>query len=288
VIPSAFAYARPSTIDEALQAIADGGEDVKIMAGGQSLIPVMRLRLAAPETVVDLTRVAELRGVREEGDSLVIGAMTTHHDIVTDPLVARYGRLIAEATETVADPAVRHRGTFGGALAHADPAGDLPAVALALDAEFVIAGPGGARRTVGAAEFFVDYLTTALEEGELLVEIRLPKLSAADGWGTRYEKFNRVAQAWSIVAVAAAVRREGGRITEARIGLTNMGPTPLRAAATEAALVGVDVSLETVTAAAAQAAEGTSPSNDLNAQADYRQHLAQVLTRRALAAAAGL
>jgi aerobic carbon-monoxide dehydrogenase medium subunit len=287
VIPAAFAYARPTTVEEALRVIAEGGDDVKVLAGGQSLIPVMRLRLAAPELVVDLTRVAELRGVREEGDQLVVGAMTTHADVLTDPLLAEYAQLVVQATETVADRQVRRRGTFGGALAHADPAGDLPAVALALDAEFVVAGPAG-RRTVPASEFFVDYLTTALEEGELLVEIRLPKLSAADGWGTRYEKFNRVAQAWSIVAVAAAVRREGGRITEARIGLTNMGPTPLRAAATEAALVGVDVSLETVTAAAAQAAEGTSPSNDLNAQADYRQHLAQVLTRRALAAAAGL
>ncbi len=286
MIPASFAYARPTTVDEALQAIADGGEDVKIMAGGQSLIPVMRLRLAAPETVVDLTRVTELRGVREDGDSLVIGAMTTHTDILRDPLVARYGKLIAEATETVADPAVRHRGTFGGALAHADPAGDLPAVALALDAEFVIAGPGGARRSVPASAFFVDYLTTALEEGELLVEVRVPKLG--EGWGVRYEKFNRVAQAWSIVAVAAAVRKEGGRITEARIGLTNMGSTPLRATATEQALVGADVSLETVTAAAAQAAEGTEPSNDLNAQADYRQHLARVLTGRAVRAAAGL
>ncbi len=287
MIPAAFAYARPTTVEEALRVIAEGGDDVKVLAGGQSLIPVMRLRLAAPELVVDLTRVEELRGVREEGDQLVVGAMTTHADVLTDPLLAQYAQLVVQATETVADRQVRRRGTFGGALAHADPAGDLPAVALALDAEFVVAGPAG-RRTVPASEFFVDYLTTALEEGELLVEIRLPKLSAADGWGTRYEKFNRVAQAWSIVAVAAAVRREGGRITEARIGLTNMGPTPLRAAATEAALVGVDVSLETVTAAAAQAAEGTSPSNDLNAQADYRQHLAQVLTRRALAAAAGL
>ena len=285
MIPAAFAYARPTTVEEALQAIAEGGEDVKIMAGGQSLIPVMRLRLAAPETVVDLTRVAELRGVREEGDQLVVGAMTTHADVLTDPLLAQYAQLLVQATETVADRQVRRRGTFGGALAHADPAGDLPAVALALDAEFVIAGPAG-RRTVPAGEFFVDYLTTALEEGELLVEVRLPKLG--EDWGVRYEKFNRVAQAWSIVAVAAAVRREGGRIAEARIGLTNMGSTPLRARATEAALVGVDVSLETVTAAAAQAAEGTSPSNDLNAQADYRQHLAQVLTRRALAAAAGL
>jgi len=286
VIPAAFAYVRPTTVDEALAAIAAGGEDVKILAGGQSLIPVMRLRLAAPETTVDRPKGAELRGVGEDGDSLVIGAMTTHHDICTDPLVAQYGKLIAEATETVADPAVRHRGTFGGALAHADPAGDLPAVALALDAEFVIAGPGGARRTVGAADFFVDYLTTALEDGELLVEIRVPKLGS--DWGVRYEKFNRVAQAWSIVAVAAAVRREGSRITEARIGLTNMGSTPIRARAVEAALVGADVSMETVTGAAAQAAEGTEPSSDLNAQADYRQHLARVLTRRAVTAAAGL
>lgn len=286
MIPASFAYARPTTVDEALQAIAAGGEDVKIMAGGQSLIPVMRLRLAAPETVVDLTKVTELRGVREDGDSLVIGAMTTHTDILRDPLIAQYGKLIAEATETVADPAVRHRGTFGGALAHADPAGDLPAVALALDAEFVIAGPGGARRSVPASAFFVDYLTTALEDGELLVEIRVPKLG--EGWGVRYEKFNRVAQAWSIVAVAAAVRREGSTIAEARIGLTNMGSTPLRATATEQALVGADVSLETVTAAAAQAAEGTEPSSDLNAQADYRQHLARVLTGRAVRAAAGL
>ncbi|MGY1691680.1 FAD binding domain-containing protein [Geodermatophilus sp. SYSU D01105] len=285
MIPAPFAYARPTTVDEALQAIAEGGEDVKILAGGQSLIPVMRLRLAAPETVVDLGRVSEMRGVREDGDAIVIGAMTTHSDVLRDPLVQQYAPLIAEATETVADRQVRARGTFGGALAHADPAGDLPAVALALDAEFVLAGPNG-RRTVPATDFFVDYLTTALEEGELLVEIRIPKL--AGQWGMHYEKFNRVAQAWSIVAVAAAVRREDGRIAEARIGLTNMGPTPLRARAAEAALAGADASPDAIAAAARAAAEGTSPSSDLNAQADYRQHLAQVLTRRAVTAAAGL
>ncbi len=157
---------------------------------------------------------------------------------------------------------MRHRGTFGGALAHADPAGDLPAVALALDAEFVIAGPGG-RRTEPAASFFVDYLTTTLTEGEILVEVRVPKL--AGEWGMHYEKFQRVAQAWSIVAVAAAVRRENGHIAEARIGLTNMGPTPLRATATEAALAGAEATADAIAAAAAQAAEGTSPSSDLNA-----------------------
>jgi aerobic carbon-monoxide dehydrogenase medium subunit len=285
MIPAAFAYARPTTLDEALQAVASGGEDVKILAGGQSLIPVMRLRLAAPETVVDLTKVAELRGVRDDGDAIVIGAMTTHSDVIADPLIAEHAPLIAEATETVADRQVRHRGTFGGALAHADPAGDLPAVALALDAEFVIAGLGG-RRTVPAAEFFVDYLTTALQEGEVLVEVRIPKLSGT--WGMHYEKFNRVAQAWSIVAVAAVVRREGDRIAEARIGLTNMGPTPLRASGVEAALAGVEATREAIAAAAERAAEGTSPSSDLNAQADYREHLATVLTRRAVAVAAGL
>jgi carbon-monoxide dehydrogenase medium subunit len=284
MIPAAFDYARPTTVDEALQAVAAGGEDVKVMAGGQSLIPVMRLRLATPETVVDLTRVTELRGVREDGDAIVIGAMTTHSDVLADPLIARYAPLIILATETVADRQVRHRGTFGGALAHADPAGDLPAVALALDAEFVLAAPGG-RRTVAAADFFVDYLTTALEEGEILVEVRVPK---REDWGMHYEKFNRVAQAWSIVAVAACVRLEGNTIAEARIGLTNMGPTPLRAAAVEAALTGAEATAEAIAAAAEQAAEGTDPSSDLNAQADYRRHLATVLTRRAVSVAAGL
>jgi aerobic carbon-monoxide dehydrogenase medium subunit len=289
MIPAPFQYARPTTVEEALQAIAAGGEDVKILAGGQSLLPVMRLRLAAPETVVDIGRIPELRGVRDEGSgdqgAIVIGAMTTHADVLADPLVARHAPLIAQATETVADRQVRHRGTFGGALAHADPAGDLPSVALALDAEFVVAGPGG-RRTVPAREFFVDYLTTALQEGELLVEVRIPKL--AGSWGMHYEKFNRVAQAWSIVGVAAAVRRENGHIAEARIGLTNMGPTPLRAGAAEAALAGADATDDAIAAAAARAAEGTEPSSDLNAQADYREHLARVLTHRAVKAAAGL
>jgi aerobic carbon-monoxide dehydrogenase medium subunit len=284
MIPAAFAYARPTTIDEALQAVASGGEDVKILAGGQSLIPVMRLRLAAPETVVDLTKVAELRGVRDDGDAIVIGAMTTHSDVLSDPLIKQYAPLIAEATETVADRQVRHRGTFGGALAHADPAGDLPAVALALDAEFVIAGLNG-RRTVPASEFFVDYLTTALQEGELLVEIRIPKLQGT--WGMHYEKFNRVAQAWSIVAVAALVRRDGDVIAEARVGLTNMGATPLRASAAEDALTGAG-DAEAIARAVESAAEDTRPSQDMSASPEYRRHLARVLTRRAVLAASGL
>lgn len=284
MIPSAFEYVRPSTVEEALQALSSG-EDVKLLAGGQSFIPVMRLRLAAPEKVVDLGRVEELRGVREDGDAIVIGAMTTHDEVLKDPLIREHAKLIAQATETVADRQVRHRGTFGGALAHADPAGDLPAVALALDAEMVIAGSGG-RRTVPAKDFFVDYLTTAVGEDEILVEIRVPKL--AGDWGSHYEKFNRVAQAWSIVGVAAAVRRENGTVAEARIGLTNMSSVPVRASGVESALTGGAATAEAVAAAAGHTGEGTNPTNDLNAQADYRSHLAEVLTKRAVLAAAGL
>jgi carbon-monoxide dehydrogenase medium subunit len=190
--------------------------------------------------------------------------------------------LIAEATRTVADPAVRHRGTFGGALAHADPAGDLPAVALALGAEMVVAGSGG-RRTVPASEFFVDYLQTAVGPNEVLVEVRVPKLG--EGWGYRYEKFHRVAQSWAIVGVAAAVKRSNGSIAEARVGLTNMGSTPVRASGVEQALAGGG--LDGIAAAAEHAAEGTSAPSDLNGKTDYREHLARVLTRRAVTAAAG-
>ncbi|HEY0360336.1 MAG TPA: xanthine dehydrogenase family protein subunit M [Mycobacteriales bacterium] len=285
MIPASFDYVAPLTVEDAVAALASGGDDAKVMAGGQSLIPVLRLRLSYPETVVDLGKIAELRGVRDDGDAIVIGAMTTHDEVLKDPLVARYAPLLAQATETVADPQVRHRGTFGGSLSHADPAGDLPSVALALDAELVVAGPNG-RRTIAARDFFLDYLTTAIQPGEILVEIRLPKLG--EGWGTCYEKFNRVAQAWSIVAVAAAVRRENGSITEARVGLTNMGTTPLRATAVEQALAGRSASAEVLAEAASRAADGTSPTSDLNAQADYRAHLATVLTQRALTKAAGL
>ncbi|MEV6835711.1 xanthine dehydrogenase family protein subunit M [Streptomyces sp. NPDC051133] len=282
MIPPAFDYARPSSVDEAVRALADAGEEGKVLAGGQSLLPLLRLRLAFPELVVDVGRVPELRGVREDGDTLVVGAMTTHHEVVHDPLVRRYAGLLAEATATVADPAVRHRGTLGGSLAHADPAGDLPAVALALDAELVVAGPGG-RRTVPAREFFLDYLQSALAPDELLVEVRVPK---RDGWGFHYEKFHPVAQSWAIVGVAALVRRDDGRIAEARVGLTNMGATPLRATAAEEALAGAD-GADAVARAAEAAAEGARPSQDLSASPEYRQHLARVLTRRAVLAATG-
>ncbi|MET7477998.1 xanthine dehydrogenase family protein subunit M [Streptomyces sp. NPDC005648] len=283
MIPPAFEYARPASVDEAVRALADGGEDAKVLAGGQSLLPLLRLRLAFPELVVDVGRVPGLRGVREDGPTLVIGAMTTHHDVIRDPLVRRHAGLLAAATATVADPAVQHRGTLGGSLAHADPAGDLPAVVLALNAELVAQGPRG-RRTIAAGDFFVDYLQSALAPDELLVEVRVPK---ADGWGFHYEKFHRVAQAWATVGVAALVRRDDGHIAEARIGLTNMGSTPLRASAAERALTGAG-DADAVARASESAAEGTRPSQDTAASPEYREHLARVLTRRAVLAASGL
>lgn len=284
MIPAQFDYVAPTTLAEAITALGEAGEDAKILAGGQSLIPVLRLRLAFPSTLIDLSKISELRGVCEDGDALVIGAMTKHADVMADPLVLQHAALLAEATSTVADPAVRHRGTFGGALAHADPAGDLAAVALALDAELVAEGPGG-RRSIAAKDFFRDYLETALSPDEILTAVRIPKLTG--DWGVRYEKFNRVAQAWAIVGVATAVRMEGGAIAEARIGLTNMGSTPVRPHSVEAALVGA-ATWEQVVLASASAADGTTPPSDLGAQADYRQHLARVLTARAVAKAAGI
>jgi len=233
--------------------------------------------------LIDLGGIPELRHIRDDGDRVAIGAMAPHHDVMRDDLVKEHIALLAQATETVADNQVRHRGTLGGSLAHADPAGDLGGVALALEAEFVIAGPSGTR-TVPADEFFVDYFTTALGEDEILTEVRIPKHT---GWGAHYEKFVRVAHQWPIVAVAAAVKVEGGTISEARVGLTNMGSTPLRARSVEAALVGQPATDEAVRAAAASAADGTNPPSDLNGDADYRRHLATVLTRRAVLAAAG-
>jgi aerobic carbon-monoxide dehydrogenase medium subunit len=284
MIPVAFDYARPTTVDEAIAALQAGGEDAKIMGGGQSLMPVLRLRMAAPSVVVDTTRIDEMKGITDTGDTITIGAGETHHAVMNHPLVKQHVPLLVQATATVADPQIRHRGTVGGALAHADPAGDLPAVAAALDAQFTIAGPGG-RRTVGAAEFFEDYFTTAVGPDEVLVSMAFPKMGA--GWGTHYEKFNRTAQAWAIVGVAAAVKTEGGKITEARVGLTNMGATPIRAKAVEAALVGA-VSIADIEAAAAHAAEGTSATSDIHADAEYREHLARVLTKRAVATAANM
>jgi carbon-monoxide dehydrogenase medium subunit len=285
VIPAKFDYVRPGSVDEAVRALADAGDDAKVIAGGQSLLPLLRLRLAYPELLVDVGGIDELRGVRDSGDALVIGARTTHYQLVHDPLVAEHAGLLAQATATVADPAVRHRGTLGGALAHGDPAGDLPAVILALDGELIARGPDGERQ-IAAADFFVDYLTTSLEPDEILTAIRIPKLGA--GWGYRYEKFHRTAQSWATVGVAALVRRSNGSVAEARIGLTNMGTVPVRATAAEQAASGAEASHAALNEAAAHADEGTEPPGDLHGAPDYRRHLARVLTGRALAAAAGI
>jgi carbon-monoxide dehydrogenase medium subunit len=281
VIPTAFDYQAPTTVDEALQALASGGDDVKVMGGGQSLLPILRMRLNAPDVVVDLSRIEALRGIRDEGDVIVIGAMTPYSDIVESSLVREHAAVLAKAVAEVADPQIRHRGTIGGALVHADPAGDVGAPVLALDAELVISGPGG-ERTVPAGEFFRDLFETAVGEGELLTSVRIPKHT---GWGSHYEKFVRVSHQWSIVAVAATVKAEGGTITQARIGLTNMGSTPLRARSVEQALVGRAVT--DLGDACDSAAEGTNPPSDLNGDADYRRHLARVLTRRAVSTALG-
>jgi len=285
MIPAEFDYVKATSVDMAVAALAEHGDEAQVLGGGQSLLPLLRLRLSYPTVVVDVCKVDEMRGVRDDGNRLVIGAMTTHDEVLRDELVRTHLPLLHETTETVADPAVRHKGTFGGALAHADPAGDLASVAVALDATMTIAGPNG-RRQVAASDFFVDYLQSVLEPDEVLVEVSLPKLGS--DWGVHYEKFHRVAQAWAIVGVAAAVRRDNGSIAEARIGLTNMGSTPVRARATENALAGSSAEAGAITAAAAKAAEGTDPPNDLNGKADYRVHLAQVLTRRALTKAAGI
>jgi carbon-monoxide dehydrogenase medium subunit len=230
MIPASFDYVRPTSLSEAVSALAAGGDDAKVIAGGQSLLPLLRLRLAYPSLLVDAGGLAELQGVSDAGDSLVIGAGTTHYRVIRDPLIAEHCGLLAQAAGTVADPAVRHRGTLGGSLAHGDPAGDLPAVILALDAVLLATGPLGARE-IPAGEFFVDYLTTALLPGEILTGVRVPKLGP--GWGYRYEKFHRTAQAWATVGVAALARRSDGHVAEARIGLTNMGSVPVRATAAE-------------------------------------------------------
>lgn len=283
MIPVAFDYTKATSVDEALAALAAGGEDAKILGGGQSLLPVLRLRLNAPSVVVDCSTIDELKGVCEDGDKVVVGAGTTHYDIIKNPMVNQSVSLLAKATASVADPQIRHRGTLGGALAHADPRADQPPVALALDAEFSIAGPGG-RRTVSAADFFIGPFETAVGPDEILVSVAFPKL---DGWGSHYEKFNRTAQAWSIVGAAAAVRMDGGKIAEARIGLTNVGGTPHRATTVEQALVGAS-SLAEVEAACAHASDGLEAFADDDADVDYREHLARVLTARAVAKAAGL
>ncbi|GAA2354319.1 xanthine dehydrogenase family protein subunit M [Dactylosporangium salmoneum] len=283
MIPVPFDYARPSTVEEAVAALGSA-EEGKVLAGGQSLLPVLRLRLAAPTLLVDLGAVPGLAGIRVEGETLVIGAMTTHAEVAASDLVRQHAPLLAAAAGTVGDRQVRHRGTLGGSLAHADPAADLPAVAAALDATLVVQGPAGSR-TIPAADFAVGLFTTALGPDEVVVEVRLPSTA---GWAAHYEKFHRTAQSWAIVGVAVAVRRDGDAIGAARIALTNVGPVPHRAREIEAALAGAPAAQPAIAEACSPVAAGIAPVDDLSASADYRRELARVLTTRAVCRALGV
>ena len=277
MIPPEFDYVAPETLDDALRALAGGGGDAKVLAGGHSLLPLMKLRLAAPTLLVDIRKVPGLRGVHRENGQWRIGAMTRHADLQGNDDLGPVGI----AAGLIADQQVRNRGTIGGALAHGDPASDLPTVLVACDGSITVAGSGGTRE-VAAADLFQDYLTTAVEDGEIVTEVRVPTF---EDWGSSYLKFTRRAEDWAMVAVCAMVKKGAdGSFEDVRIGLTNMGSTPLRASAAEAALRGKGP--DAIAAAAEQAAEGTDPPGDLNATPDYKRHLARVLTRRALEEAA--
>jgi carbon-monoxide dehydrogenase medium subunit len=280
MIPAEFDYVAPDTLDEAIRALREGGEDAKLLAGGHSLLPLMKLRLAAPSLLVDLRKVPGLRGIQRDNGGWRIGAMTP---LVELERTSELG-IAARAAGVVADPQVRNRATIGGSLAHGDPASDLPAVMLITEATATIQGAGG-RRTVAAADLFKGYLETAVEPGEVLTDVSVPAL---DGWGFAYQKFNRRSEDWAMVAVGAVVKVGHGVCEDVRIGLTNMASRPVRAAGVEQALRGGPFTAETIAAAAEQAADGTDPPGDLNASPDYKRHLARVLVRRALLQAGGL
>lgn len=278
MIPAPFDYEVAESADHAVALLGQHGEDAKLLAGGHSLLPLMRLRLAAPSVLVDIGRLRDLSYVREDGDKLAVGALTTHEDVHFNELVERHCPILGHTAGEIGDPQVRHRGTIGGSVAHADPASDIPAVLLALDAELVVHGPAG-DRTVAAGDFFIGIFESDLGPQDLLTEIRVPKLAGA-GWS--YQKFNPRAQDWAIVGVAAVAALGNGGPGRTAVALTNMGETPLRARSVEEAVAsGADPAT-----AAEQALEGTNPPNDALASAEYRRHLAKVLTRRALEEAA--
>jgi aerobic carbon-monoxide dehydrogenase medium subunit len=279
VITAPFDYEAPESLEEAVRMLHENGEDAKALAGGHSLLPLMKVRLAAPTLLVDLRRIPGLHGARQEDGGWRIGPMTRHADLQD---IAELG-VVAHAAGLIADQQVRNRGTIGGSLAHGDPASDLPTVLLALDGEVTARGPSG-ERTIAARDLFQDYLTTSLAHDELITEVRLP---AQEGWSFGYQKFARRAEDWAMVGACAVLRKSAdGTCEDVRIGLTHMGSTPLRASAAEEALRGQALDSASIARAAEQAAEGTEPPGDLNATPDYKRHLARVLTRRALEEAA--
>jgi aerobic carbon-monoxide dehydrogenase medium subunit len=275
VIPAAFDYDVAESVDHAVELLGKGGGDAKLLAGGHSLIPALKLRIARPSLLVDIGRLSDLAYVEDVGTQVAIGALTRHAAVASDPLLQEHCPIVSFTAAQIGDPQVRNRGTLGGTLSHGDPASDMPAVMLALGAELVARGKGG-ERTIPATEFFTGVFETALGPDDVLVEVRVPKLGASTGWA--YLKANRRAQDWATVGVAALVHRDDGKVAGASIGLVNMGGTPLRARAAEDALAGG----ASVADAAALAAEGAEPPSDLAGSAEYRTHLAQVLTRRAL------
>jgi carbon-monoxide dehydrogenase medium subunit len=270
VIPVAFDYTLADSADAALAVLAEHGDEAKLMAGGHSLLPMMKLRLAYPSVVVDIGRLSDFSYINDAGDHLAIGALTRHRDIETSALVQEHAPLLAHATAHVGDPQVRHRGTIGGSLAHADAAADHPSVLLAMGGTVVARSASGGERVIEGADLFAGFLESSLDPTEMITEVRIPK-HTGEGWN--FQKFNRRAQDWAIVGVSA--QRTNG---SAKVALINMHPTPVRAIAVEEALAGGASAAE----AAEQAAVGTEPSSDLNASVEYRNHLARVLTRRAL------
>jgi len=275
VITAPFDYEAPESVEEAVRMLHENGEDAKVLAGGHSLLPLMKLRMAAPTILVDIRKIPGLHGIQQDSDGWRIGPMTRHADLEDTGELG----VVARASSLVADQQVRNRGTIGGSIAHGDPASDMPTVLLALEGEVTARGPNG-ERTIAAADLFLDYLTTALAHDEVITEVRLPDVST---YGFGYQKFTRRAEDWAMVGVCALVSRApDGTCDDVRIGLTQMGSTPLRATAAEEALRGSNLDDAAVAGAAEHAAEGTDPPGDLNATPDYKRHLARVLTRRAL------
>ena len=275
MIPAPFDYDVAESLDHAIELLGTGGGDAKLLAGGHSLIPAMKLRIARPEKLVDIGRLSDLAYVRDGGTHIAIGALTRHAAVAADPLLAEHCPIVSFTAGQIGDPQVRHRGTLGGTLSHGDPASDMPAVMLALGAELVAQGKGG-ERVILATDFFTGVFETALAPDEVLVEARVPKLGASTGWA--YLKANRRAQDWATVGVAALVHRDNGSVAGASVGLVNMGATPLRAKAAEDALAGG----ASVADAAAVVTDGAEPPTDLAGSSEYRAHLARVIARRAL------
>jgi carbon-monoxide dehydrogenase medium subunit len=283
MIPPAFDYHAPRSLGEAVALLGALGTDAKLLAGGHSLLPMMKLRFAQPAHLIDLNRIEALRGIREEGDTIRIGAMTVERDLIASAVLRARVPLLVEAASLIADPQVRNRGTIGGDLAHGDPANDHPALSLALDASFVLAGPDG-ERTVAARDFFLGMFTTALAETEILTEIRVPAFTPRTGWG--YQKLKRKTGDWATAGAAVVLRLDDGRVSHARIGLTNVGPTALLATDAAAALLGKPVDDASIEAAAHAAMAICDPASDLRGDREYKTAMAGQMLRRAIRAAA--